>query len=203
MTENLQTQTKNRRTLSIILVVSIAPIALAWIAFFTGIGVPQSTANHGVIINPALRVDTLLNGINEGHYKGLLKNKKWHIFIPVSEQCGEQCQSILHLTRQVHIRLGEKGPRLDRTVLKIPGKNDDRFREDIEAGHPNLHYLEIDEQHWLDWQSQSPVLQAQQNPFYLLVDQEGFAMMLYNLDIDGGDLLKDIKRALRHSIDYQ
>jgi len=37
----------------------------------------------------------------------------------------------------------------------------------------------------------------------LLIDQEGFAMMSYTTAQHGNELLKDIKRALKYSIDYQ
>ena len=49
----------NKRTLYIMLIVSIAPIVLAYFSFFTGVGVPDSTSSHGTIINPALNTQTV------------------------------------------------------------------------------------------------------------------------------------------------
>ena len=195
---------KNKRTLLLILVVSIAPLALAYFSFFTGIGVPDNTASFGNIINPALQVESLLAENQQTAYDDMQRDKKWHLFIPVSEQCDASCEQILYLTRQVHIRLGDKGARIDRTAINFGGANGEAYLSSIQSEHPRLKVLTVDKHVWNNWLDQSPSLSAMRDkPFYLLVDQEGFAMMTYSLDVDGGNLLKDLKRALRHSIDYQ
>lgn len=195
---------KNRRTLLLILFVSIAPLALAYFSFFTGFGVPDNTVNHGAIINPALNVEALFAQQNQAFYKELIDNKKWHIFIPIERTCNDECQEILFITRQVHIRLGEKSGRIERVAINLAGASGKEFLEQIAAEHPKLHRVNVDNQEWSQWLEQYSASMSWLNkPYYLLVDQEGFAMMRYTADVDGGDLLKDLKRALKHSIDYQ
>lgn len=194
----------NKRTLFIMLAVSIAPIALAYFTFFTGIGVPDSTTSHGEIINPALNVEPLFEDENRDFYAQLMKNKKWHLFIPVAETCDQHCQQILYVTRQVHIRLGEKSTRVERVLVHLSSAPLAQRMQVLQADHPLLRGVELSKSEWLGFMREGikeadPAIQ----PYYLLVDQEGFAMMRYTAETSGGDLLKDLKRALKHSIDYQ
>lgn len=194
----------NRRTLIIILFVSVAPIALAYFSFFTGFGVPRGTANYGDIINPALNIESLFEEDSREFYDTLMLNKKWHIFIPVTENCNKACEQNLYVTRQVHIRLGEKSTRVERVLVDLSGSPLESRMQTLAADHPLLRGVSIDRDVWFNWLQTSeeevdPDIQA----YYLLVDQEGFAMMRYTTEVDGGDLLKDLKRALKHSIDYQ
>lgn len=194
----------NRRTLLLILFVSIAPIALAYFSFFTGVGVPKSTANYGEIINPALNIEALFADDNRGFYENLMLNKKWHLFIPVTESCDSLCEQNLYVTRQVHIRLGEKSTRVERILVNLSDIPIEVRMQALASEHPLLRGVSLDRDSWFNWLSASgdevdPDIQS----YYLLVDQEGFAMMRYTSNVDGGDLLKDLKRALKHSIDYQ
>ena len=194
---------KNRRTLLLILAVSAAPVALAWLAFLTGLGVPGETVNHGLIIEPALKVESLLQERNDEFLQGMEQNRKWHLFIPYYGACSEDCQQILYLTRQVHLRLGDKSSRVERVLVNLAGRQGEDFFSSIAAEHPKLKRVDVVLRRWEDWAEKSELLrQAGNKPVYLLVDQEGFAMMLYGAEVSGGDLLKDLKRVLKHSIDY-
>lgn len=194
----------NKRTLYIMLLVSIAPIALAYFSFFTGVGVPDSTSSHGTIINPALNTQTLFEDANQDFYNGLLQHKKWHLFIPVADECNAECEQILYVTRQVHIRLGEKSTRVERVLVHLADFPLEQRMQTLQADHPLLRAVAVSKSAWLNFIERG-IAEAdpEVKPYYVLVDQEGFAMMSYGPEISGGDLLKDLKRALKHSIDYQ
>ena len=66
-----------------------------------------------------------------------------------------------------------------------------------------MNYINVSDDVWRTWQQQLVLPETVNNHYYLLVDQEGFAMMVYTSEIHGNDLLKDLKRALKFSIDYQ
>ncbi len=210
-TEQSQEQTlnsdqaaKNRKTLLLILAVSIAPIALAYFSFFTGIGVPKNTASFGEIINPAINLQGLLEQDNTELYKQMMENKKWHIFIPIGESCNKACQDILYVTRQVHIRLGEKSTRVDRVAVYSGSTDLEEKAAELKTEHPLLKTIAIEKKDWENFISRGVTdANPEIKPYYILVDQEGFAMMYYDNSVAGGDLLKDLKRALKHSIDFQ
>ncbi|VUD64133.1 hypothetical protein TDB9533_03252 [Thalassocella blandensis] len=194
---------KNRWTLIAIMVISILPISAAYFMFFTGIGVPQHTVNNGVLLTSAVNVKDLFEADDHQIVRAVHDEKKWRLLIPVTEQCDKACEDILYTTRQVHIRLGEKSERLERIAVNLAGLPGQQFIDGLVKDHPLLKSASVTRAQWDRWLSQaSATLDLNQQPYYLLVDQEGFAMMSYTTQ-HGNLLLEDLKRALKYSIDYQ
>lgn len=195
---------KNNRTIIAILVVSVLPIVAAYFAFFTGIGVPDHTVNTGKLLPHPLSVKNLLSEGQSEFLLDLQQNRKWRLLIPIPDMCGTDCQQNLYTTRQVHIRLGEKSVRVERVALNIAGQAGLDYFETIKTEHPRLKLVTVTSEQWRNWLHDSGEnLDAQKEHFYLLVDQEGFAMMTYTTAQHGNELLKDLKRALKYSIDFQ
>lgn len=195
---------KSRKPLIAILLVSILPIAGAYFVFFTGFGMPDDTVNAGRLISPANHVTEILADGNEAALQQINDDKKWRIFLPVPENCNDGCEKNLYTTRQVHIRLGEKSTRVERYAVNLAGDEGEQYLESIREAHPLLKHVNVNRARWDSWVGVTDLnLDLEQTPYYLLVDQEGFAMMVYTADIHGNDLLKDLKRALKYSIDYQ
>lgn len=195
---------KSRKPLIAILLVSILPIASAYFVFFTGVGMPDTTVNAGKLLSPASHVTEILADGNEAVLQEISDVKKWRIFLPIPESCSENCEKNLYTTRQVYIRLGEKSARVERYAINLAGDEGEQYLENIRKEHPLLKYASVNRTRWNDWMEATDLnLHLEQTPYYLLVDQEGFAMMAYTADVHGNDLLKDLKRALKYSIDYQ
>lgn len=193
----------SRRTLIAILAVSILPVAGAWFVFFTGIGMPDKTVNAGQLLSSPVYFKDLLGGSNPD-WLNLDQHRAWRLLIPITEKCEQACQKNLYTTRQVHIRLGEKSSRVKRVAINLAGEAGNRFYESLKREHPRLMKLDIDIQSWRQWLLASgQQLDNNQTPYYLLMDQEGHVMMFYTAEQQGNELLKDLKRALKFSIDYQ
>lgn len=190
------------KVLYALLAVSLLPIAAAYFAFFTGIGVPEHTVNRGRLLAEPMNVKQLLSQGQGDFLLALQQQKKWRLLIPLTANCNEACAKILYTTRQVHIRLGEKSTRVERVAMNIDGQAGLDYFDTIKAQHPKLHLVTVTAEQWQQWLAATDN-RFTNDPFYLLVDQEGFAMMTYNTDVHGNDLLKDLKRALKFSIDYQ
>ena len=122
--------------------------------------------------------------------------------LPITAACNESCQNNMYTTRQVHIRLGEKSERVERFALNAANDIGQRLYDDLKKEHPLLKLENVDPAVWKMWVQDIPELEQAEQHVYLLVDQEGVAMMAYT-NQHGNDLLKDIKRALKFSIDYQ
>lgn len=194
---------RNRRTLLAIFFVSVVPIVAAYVAFYTGLGVPENTVNNGVLLTKPLDIKQLVAGDDDPFAVHVREQKKWRLLIPTYQDCGSACEDILFTTRQVHIRLGEKSERVERVLVNLSGAAGQRWVEQKIADHPRLHTIDLPFNAWQVWIAESGVpLNIEQQPYYLLVDQRGFAMMAYTTE-HGNLLLKDLKRALKYSIDYQ
>lgn len=197
----VRSKRSNNKTMIAILFVAVLPIFSAYFMYFTGIGVPENTVNSGVILPTAVNVNELLS---EEEKKQIFDKKKWRLLIPMGETCDNFCQQNLYLTRQVHIRLGEKGIRVERIAAILGGENGKKAFSRLSDQHPKLKSFVADKNTWSTWLNKSnPSFSVLPLEYYLLVDQEGKAMMSYTNQQSGNDLLKDIKRALKFSIDYQ
>lgn len=182
-----------------ILAVTVVPIIAAYVAYFTGIGVPKERVNEGELIVPAKNLKDLLP-LAEGDVPSFAENHQWLLLIPVGEECDQACQQNLYVTRQVHVRLGEKADRLQRYAVNIGGSKGADFLQATAEQHPLLKSFSVDEQQWKLWlQGTNVPADSSAEPYYILVDQIGFAMMYYNAQHQGNQLLKDIKRVLRYS----
>lgn len=199
MSDNAPAQKKSAWPLFAILVITVLPIVAAYVAFFTGVGVPDETVNEGELVVPAKNAEAILSAA-DGDIPAFHNNLNWRLLIPVPEHCGEICQRNLYITRQVHIRLAEKGERLERFAVNIGGTEGERYLASIEAEQPGLKRFTVPREVWDEWLRDSNVPgNLRDDHFYLLVDQVGFAMMFYTTRQDGNQLLKDLKRVLRYS----
>jgi len=196
MTET-EAKPRSRRPLIIILVVSILPIALAYFVYFTGIGLPSRTVNAGHFIEPAKSVEALVGASTWSEFQA---DKKWRLIVPIGAPCDASCEKNLYTSRQVHIRLAQNSERVERYAA-MTGQLQETALAEIKKEHPRLTFLTTpvdDVNAWID-----TLPDAISDDFYLLIDQEGRAMMSYDSSLHGNLVLKDIKRALKYSIDYQ
>lgn len=191
---------RSRRTLLMIVAVALLPVLAAYTMFFTGVGVPENTVNKGELLESPMSIEPLLS---DEVWQKISEDRKWRLLLPVTARCNEACEANFYTTRQVHVRLGEKGVRVERYALNIDGNAGEAYLAEIADAHPQLQTVTVAGELWSDW---SKPLAAYENNrdahYYLLVDQEGIAMMVYT-DQHGNDLLKDLKRALKYSIDFQ
>lgn len=195
---------RNQRTLYMILLVAFLPMVLAYTMFFTGVGVPDHTVNKGQLLPHPVNLEQLLGIADSPLLKDIQEQKKWRLVVPIPAHCDDSCQQNLYTTRQVHIRLGEKSVRVERLAVNLAGLEGQQYLDSIAADHPKLKTTSVDPQVWQHWLAESGAqLDLATEHFYLLVDQEGFAMMSYTTAQHGNELLKDLKRALKYSIDYQ
>lgn len=191
---------RSRRNLLLIFAVAVFPVAAAYVMFFTGVGVPGNTVNKGELLAQPMSIEPLLP---ENVWQTISADKKWRLLLPVDASCNVRCEENFYNTRQVHIRLGEKSERVERYALNLDGAAGEAYLASIAEQHPQLKTVSVSAAQWREWSASLAVYKEDRNNhFYLLVDQEGFAMMAYT-DQHGNDLLKDLKRALKYSINFQ
>ncbi|MBN8429510.1 hypothetical protein JF535_01475 [Microbulbifer salipaludis] len=174
------------------------PILAAYVVFYTGIGMPSSTVNQGELLKPAQQVAELDLIERDGQRINLSDAEpRWRYLIVADEKCAGECEKLLYTTRQVHIRLAEKASRVER--LLVTGEPLTELRHGELAGqHPLLRFSSVDMQQVDQWLADSDHAQLVR-PSVLLVDQNGFAMMVYDNRHTGNQILKDIKRLLKYS----
>ena len=86
----------NKIKLLILIVVPFALMLIAWGMFYSGVGMPTGTGNKGVLINPPLQLNDL---VEDGHEAIVASdNFHWFFVLPSTAQCDEDCKQRLYLT---------------------------------------------------------------------------------------------------------
>lgn len=174
------------------------PILAAYIVFYTGWGMPVDTVNQGELLTPAQNVADIDLSARDGGLVSLANDEpRWRYLIVGGETCAEECEKLLYTTRQVHIRLSEKAERVERILVTGQPLTELRHQA-LTSAHPRLRFTTADEHQIDQWLADSDHAQLAR-PSALLVDQNGFAMMVYDNSHSGNQLLKDIKRLLKYS----
>ncbi len=201
--EPIKTEIKKRnRYYGLLIVVVIAlPMVVAYIMFTTGLGIPSGTTNKGELLVPPQPIQELVLNDQEDSLKTLYLSdtKKWRMLVPVTKSCNETCQNHLYISRQVHIRLAEKAYRVERILLLLDTFSDAEL-ERLKQEHPSTIVANSDASSLSNWLQGAKLPSAPIDYFYL-VDQEGFAMMRYDSEHTGQDLLDDVKKLLKFTYD--
>lgn len=177
------------------------PMLLAYVLYFTGVGVPDDSVNEGTLLSPPQPFTDWQPETEEGEAWTLSEDRKrWRLLVPIDADCTGHCEDNLYLTRQVHVRLAEKAYRVERLILPLDGRISDEMSEFLAQEHPGVEVLYPDSQ---SLEASLGKTNLAEDPIeagrYYLVDQEGFVMMGYTPEHRGKQLLKDIKRLLRYS----
>lgn len=176
------------------------PMLLAYVIFTTGWGLPRGTVNHGDLLVPATSLTQLKLIDTEGNPLDLLSgDKKWRWLIVGSNSCEQACQDLLYVSRQVHIRLGEKAHRLERVYLNTEALYSKDVFNYLQQEHPRLVMAHVSAADWQQTFANTNTRHALNGETLYVVDQEGFAMMTYGTQHQGNDMLDDIKRLLKYS----
>ncbi|UTA47905.1 hypothetical protein L1F30_17340 [Simiduia sp. 21SJ11W-1] len=202
MTDTLSAQDiapKARGQWSKILIMAtiVVPMVVAYVVYQTGFGMPAGTINKGELLVPPVQITELALTNSEGAINFASEQKKWRLLVPAFGHCTGACEQSLYLTRQVHKRLNEKYPRVERWVLTDIAKP--AFTDLLAAEYPGAKVINTDKAAWASLLATT----NQPNGHYYMMDQNGFIMMAYNTELHtGNDLLKDVKRMLKFTREH-
>ncbi|WP_226663914.1 hypothetical protein [Microbulbifer aggregans] len=176
----------------------VLPIIAAYLVYQTGLGIPRGTVNQGELLIPPQQMADLELLSGSGEPLDFVGEKPiWRYVIVSSDGCTSECEKLLYTTRQVHIGLGDKAHRVERIlVTDLPLAEPDRTR--LAKQHPRMRFAVADSGKLNQWLAGSDHANLS-FPAALLVDQQGYAMMVYDNSHSGKQLRKDIKRLLKYS----
>ena len=189
----------NKIKLLILIFVPFTLMLLAWLMFYSGIGMPTGTGNKGVLINPPLQ----LNDVREDGTEKIVgpSNFKWFFLLPGTESCDKSCEERLYLTRQIRTALGKYTHKIQRLYLIDSNVElSDDFQTLLEEEHNDLIVQRISASKLQSLlASQGQAAQSQPAKDIYLADFRGFIMMYYNDSHTYKDMMKDIKFLLKYA----
>lgn len=206
-TATAQQTKKGRKILLTIIAIPVAIILLSTALYFmvdTKV-VDLGTVNNGTLITPPLRFSELPLQTVAGQasvYGGA--ESKWSYVVFGDSQCLEGCERMLYLTRQTHIALAKKMPRVQRLYVSVDGAISESLHSEIQQHYADSVVATVDEAALRTMFANSAIDPLQKNSFFV-VDHNGWLMMVYQADDlqqqtlnDLGKLvLKDMRRLLK------
>lgn len=174
--------TARKKSLWALLLVSLVPLALAFLMYFQQLWLPTSTTNEGELLLPPeqLLEDSL---VYHKLSQDMKDERQWRLLINIEGACNQSCLENLHLLRQVHIALGKEAHRVTRILL---------LNEQMLKG------LGTDYPHMLKAKPKNGFTLKRGEGVYL-VDPLDNIMMYYTFSQIGKSMLKDIKKLLKNS----
>lgn len=191
---------KGRQQLVLMLILFLIPPISAWLVwqYLQANGV-SSTNNAGSLVNPArpLPKNVLVDagGAELAAIKG-----RWRYVIFADQACAEQCEEVLHLTRQTRLSTNKDMQRV-RRVLIVRAEWDAVKSNALMQQHPDLVIARIaDTEQGRQWKTaftgEGFTTGGAQ---FFLVDPIGNLMMYYDLSVQPRRLLKDLTKLLKVS----
>lgn len=160
------------------------------------------TTNHGLLLNPTRTLADLPLGDSEGNpWAWQQQRPKWRLLIPAGSSCTDDCDQMLYITRQMHLRLAKHANRLERVYLALDGAVSPELADNIKTNHPYLKTLHSNRAAFGQWLAGTNSNWRDGAVEAILVDPSGLAMMVYDGQHSGSDMLEDINHLLKYSPD--
>ena len=179
----------------------VIAVGLATLVYVTGIGIPKSTVNKGVLLVPPRQLDDLeLRDTTTATWRYATQGAGWGILVAGGENCVQLCRERLLLARQVHRALGRAQERVKRYYLDTATT----LTPDTAA------YLAAEQKGLTVIHTPEPALRAllaaqpgDPDPLasgtIYLVDKRGFVMMYYLPSHPGRAMIDDLRFLLRNT----
>lgn len=185
---------RNRGRLQLLLLAAIflGPLALAFALYYGNLWTPESTAEHGVLIEPPRRLPAdLLGGSDAAADTGFVDH--WTLLVMEPAACDEACRQVLYETRQLRRALGREIDRVRRVWVPAGGEVDRGF---LATEHPDLEVVAVSTPR--NRQLRELIGSARPGEVFL-IDPLGNLMMRFPPGLSMRAMHTDLKRLLRVS----
>lgn len=183
MTEQLSRG--GRLQISIIALVFFGPLLLATWMYSTGRLQPNTSTNHGVLLQPIINLREFLPASPVLDTAG-----PWRLIYMHMTQCESECADALHRQRQIRLMLGKEGDRIARLFLHGSVKPDGALNDDLRAG-----LITIGDNGLAEVLENSRPDGVPAGGIYL-VDPLDNLIMYFSPNIEPGDMADDLKHLL-------
>ena len=190
---NLSKKNYGRIVAAAIFLTPILILFLSTAFYYSGYS-PEGTVNKGTLLEKPIELKNLKLTVDSGPLENEFPGK-WSIVQFVNGDCTEKCFQTLYSSRQINIRLAKDSGRVVRYLISLDSSMlSEVSLLKIKTEYPLLH-LGLIESNNLPQE----VLNKLQDSPYLLIDPLGNGILLYDLNLPSGELLKDLKKLLQNS----
>jgi hypothetical protein len=174
---------KGRWQLILVLLVAIGPMILATSMYKFKFWVPENRSFHGELIG---------NGQSRADLGVQADESRWQLLVSAPKACEAQCQHLVYLARQIQIGLGRDASRASHALAAAQPLDAD-YTARLTREYPQLQRYQLELQRY---QKTAPDIEA---PQLWIVDPHGNLVLRYGVDVNGKDLLNDLRQLLKLS----
>ncbi|MDH0749356.1 hypothetical protein N5D61_23805 [Pseudomonas sp. GD03842] len=180
---NRKNRRRGRLQLMLVLLVALGPMLLATAMYRLQFWVPEGRSYHGELIG---------NGESRSELGVQSDEKRWQMLVTAPDECDADCQQLVYLARQVQIGLGRDASRATH-ALAVAQPLVAEYDVSLAREYPQLHRYALDLKRY---RRMAPGIEL---PQLWIVDPHGNLVLRYGAEVDGRDLLNDLRRLLKLS----
>ncbi|MBT8767387.1 hypothetical protein [Metapseudomonas boanensis] len=175
---------RGRLQLLLILMVVIGPMLLASAMYHWSFWVPEGRSYHGALLGNG-------QGLADLGVQGTQQEAIWQLLVTVPAECGEECQQMVYVARQIHIGLGREAGRANHALASaaLP----EGYAAKLEREYPQLR------RYGLDPDAYGKATQGLDGVQLWIVDPHGNLVLRYDATANGKQILNDLRHLLKLS----
>ncbi len=198
------TNTSKKRpwTLVVLLLVFVVPFAIAWYYYQTQDQREFKLMHHGDLIRPAKSIQQLSfkDTTTNAKFQGDALKGKWWVLYVAPDKCLEECHDNLYNIKQMITALGKNSSRVSSMFISLPDCQKQACEAYVLEHYPDMKQVELSSQSFQALLGENSVLLDRERVGEVyLCDPNGYVMMRYSGATAHKEILKDIKRLLKHS----
>jgi hypothetical protein len=174
---------RGRLQLILVVLVAIGPMILATSMYKFKFWVPDSRSFHGELIG---------NGESRDELGVQSSEKRWQLLVTAPDQCDADCQQLVYLARQIQIGLGRDASRASHALTTAQPLSPE-YEALLAREYPQLQRYPLDLKRY---HRTAPGVELAQ---LWIVDPHGNLVLRYGAEVNGKDLLNDLRQLLKLS----
>lgn len=183
VSEPRQDRRKGRLQLLLVLLVTLGPMILATAMYKFKFWVPDSRFYHGELIG---------TGQTRADLGVQADETRWQLLVSAPGRCETDCQHLVYLARQIQIGLGRDASRASHALSTAQPLSAD-YMAKLRREYPQL------QQYPLDLSAYRKAAPGIDIPQLWIVDPHGNLVLRYGAQVNGKDLLNDLRHLLKLS----
>ena len=176
-------RSRGRLQLMLVLLVAVGPMILATSMYKFRFWVPDTRSFHGELIG---------NGETRAELGVQSDEKRWQLLVTAPGECEADCQQLVYLARQIQIGLGRDASRASHAITSAQPLSAD-YDARLTREYPQLQRYPLDLKRY---QRMAPGIEL---PQLWIVDPHGNLVLRYGAEVNGKDLLNDLRQLLKLS----
>lgn len=186
---SMSVKTKSRLTLLALLMVFVLPLLLAWALSVGPLEWrPQRTVNFGLLLDPPLQLQTY--GVVNASGAELTSTaiaRDWYVVVLHAKACSAACRNLTQAAEKIQLAVGRDARRVKLAILG--------HEKVLPASSKENWLLPADDRLISDLGRAT--VESQLDNVLLIVDYQGYVVLLYH-SVEGGiGALEDLKRLLK------